>query len=68
LRHRAEEEAKGGKKTAWDMFQTPIKVERDALVRIIEERKCRCAESVKEDAVENIVADLKKVLTPIQER
>jgi 2-oxoisovalerate dehydrogenase E1 component len=62
----AEEEAKQAKKEAWDMFQTPIKIERDALVRIIEERKCRCAENVKEDAVENIVADLKKVLTPIR--
>jgi 2-oxoisovalerate dehydrogenase E1 component len=61
-----EEEAKEAKRTAWDMFQTPIKVERDALVRIIDERRCRCAESAKEDAVENIVADLKKVLTPIR--
>lgn len=61
-----EEEAKEARKTAWDMFQTPIKVERDALVRIIDERKCRCAEKVKEDAVEDIVADLKKVLTPIR--
>jgi pyruvate/2-oxoglutarate/acetoin dehydrogenase E1 component/TPP-dependent pyruvate/acetoin dehydrogenase alpha subunit len=62
----ADEEAKEAKKIAWEMFQTPIKIERDALVRIIEERKCRCTENVKEDAVENIVADLKKVLTPIR--
>jgi len=61
-----EEEAKEAKKKAWELFQTPIKVERDALVRIIDERKCRCSETAKEDAVENIVGDLKKVLTPIR--
>ncbi|MDX9928331.1 MAG: thiamine pyrophosphate-dependent enzyme [Bacteroidales bacterium] len=61
-----ENEAREAKKTAWEMFQTPIKIERDALVRIIEERKCRCAETAKESDVEEIVADLKKVLTPIR--
>ncbi|MBE0673880.1 MAG: transketolase [Bacteroidales bacterium] len=59
-------EAKEARKTAWDMFQTPIKVERDALVRIIEERKCTCSDKVKEGTVEEIVGDLKKVLTPIR--
>jgi pyruvate/2-oxoglutarate/acetoin dehydrogenase E1 component/TPP-dependent pyruvate/acetoin dehydrogenase alpha subunit len=61
-----ENEAREAKKTAWEMFQTPIKIERDALVSIIEERKCRCAETAKESDVEEIVADLKKVLTPIR--
>jgi TPP-dependent pyruvate/acetoin dehydrogenase alpha subunit len=61
-----ENEAKEARKTAWDMFQTPIKVERDALVRIIEERKCTCSDSAKEGTVEEIVADLKKILTPIR--
>jgi 2-oxoisovalerate dehydrogenase E1 component len=61
-----EEEAKEAKKKAWQMFQTPVKIERDALVRIIEERKCRCNDAVKEGSVDQITADLKKVLTPIR--
>jgi 2-oxoisovalerate dehydrogenase E1 component len=47
LEKSAEEEAREAKKKAWDMFQTPIKVERDALVRIINERRCRCAEMLR---------------------
>ncbi len=62
----AETEAKEARKTAWEMFQKPIKVERDALVRIIEERRCVCHNEAKEDEIGNIVADLKKVLTPIR--
>ncbi len=61
-----EEEAKEAKKSAWKTFQKPIKVERDALVRIIEERKCRCSEGPKEQAVDEITASLKKILTPIR--
>lgn len=61
-----ENEAREARRIAWDIFQTPIKVERDALVRIIEGRACRCGNAVKEKEVEEIVADLKKVLTPIR--
>ena len=64
----AEEEAKASKKKGWEMFQNPIKIERDALVRIIDERTCRCTEDPKEDSVENYTEDLKKVVAPIQER
>jgi 2-oxoisovalerate dehydrogenase E1 component len=59
-------EAKEARKKGWELFQDPIKVERDALVKIIDDRKCKCVEAVKEDTIENIVADLKKVLNPIR--
>ena len=48
------------------MFQNPIKIERDALVKIINDRTCRCTEEVKEDTVENYTEDLKKVIAPIR--
>ena len=62
----AEEEAKESRKKGWEMFQNPIKIERDALVKIINDRTCRCTEEAKEDSVENITEDLKKVLSPIR--
>ena len=33
----AEEEAKESRRKGWEMFQNPIKIERDALVKIINE-------------------------------
>lgn len=66
IENEVEEEAKEAKRIAWEMFQTPVKVERDALVRIIEERRCTCSNEAKEDEIDNIVSDLKKVLTPIR--
>ncbi len=62
----AEEEAKGARKKGWEMFQDPIRVERDALVKIIRERACRCNEPVKEATVDNIADDLMKVIAPIR--
>jgi len=62
----AEAEAKESRKKGWEMFQNPIKIERDALVKIINDRSCRCVEQVKEAAVEDINEDLKKVLSPIR--
>ncbi len=62
----AAEEAKESRKKAWDMFQDPIKIERDALVKIILERNCRCASEAKEVSVDDIAKDLAKVLTPIR--
>ncbi len=32
----AEEEAKAARKKGWDLFRNPIKIERDALVKIID--------------------------------
>jgi len=62
----AEEEAKTARKKGWEMFQDPIKIERDALVRIIDARSCRCNEDPKEDSVENFSEDLKRVVAPIR--
>jgi len=62
----AEEEAKESKKKAWEMFQDPIRIERDALVKIIGDRKCTCSEEVKEETVDKITDDLRKVLSPIR--
>ncbi|HBE42947.1 MAG TPA: transketolase [Bacteroidales bacterium] len=62
----AESEARESRKKAWDMFQNPIRVERDALVKIINDRTCRCHEEAKEASVEEITTDLTKVLHPIR--
>ena len=61
-----EEEAKEARKTGYEMYHNPIKNERDALVRIIDERGCRCVEQVKEEAVDSVTENLKQVLTPIR--
>lgn len=62
----AEEEAKEARKTGWEMFQKPIRIERDALVKIIFSRSCKCTEDVKEEAVDKINENLKQVLAPIR--
>ena len=62
----AEEEAKDSRKKSWEMFQTPIKIEREALVKIIRDRSCRCHEEAKEETVDKITEDLSKVLSPIR--
>ncbi|MBN1108838.1 MAG: hypothetical protein JXR66_11815 [Bacteroidales bacterium] len=62
----AEEEAKQARKKSWEMFQEPVRVERDALVKIIHDRSCRCSEATKEASVDNITEDLIKVATPIR--
>ena len=62
----AEEEAREARKKAWEMFQSPVRVERDALVRIINERSCRCHEESKEASVDMITEELKKVIAPIR--
>jgi 2-oxoisovalerate dehydrogenase E1 component len=62
----AEEEARESRKKAWEMFQNPIKTERDALVKIIDSRSCRCSEDPKEDSLQNYTEDLKRVVAPIR--
>ncbi|MFZ2340152.1 MAG: thiamine pyrophosphate-dependent enzyme [Bacteroidales bacterium] len=62
----AETEAKESRKKAWDMFQNPIRIERDALVKIIRDRSCKCTEQVKEAAVDEIADELTKVINPIR--
>lgn len=66
LASESEEEAKEARKKGWEMFQNPIKVERDALVKIIESRSCKCTEEIKEETVDRITEHLKQVLTPIR--
>lgn len=61
-----EEEVKESRKKGWDMFQNPIRIERDALVKIINDRTCRCAEELKEGTVEAFTNDLKEVASPIR--
>jgi 2-oxoisovalerate dehydrogenase E1 component len=61
-----EEEVKESRKTGWEMFQSPIKIERDALVKIINDRTCRCAEELKEGTVDTFTNDLKQVASPIR--
>jgi 2-oxoisovalerate dehydrogenase E1 component len=62
----AEEEAKESRKKSWEMFQGPIRIERDALVKIISDRSCKCHDESKEATVDNITEDLVKVISPIR--
>jgi len=62
----AENEAKEARKIGWKAFQEPIKIERDALVKLVKEKKCRCESKGKEDSIENIINDLQKVMHPIR--
>lgn len=62
----AGEEVKESKKKSWEMFQNPIKIERDALVKIIRDRSCKCHEKVKEASVNEIAEELAGVLAPIR--
>jgi 2-oxoisovalerate dehydrogenase E1 component len=61
-----EEEVKESRKKGWEMFQGPIRIERDALVKIIGDRSCKCHEESKEATVDNITEDLVKVISPIR--
>ena len=62
----AEEEAKESRKKGWESFQNPIKIERDALVKIINDRSCKCTEKAKEETIESYAEDLKQVPAPIR--
>jgi 2-oxoisovalerate dehydrogenase E1 component len=62
----AEEEVRVSKKKAWEMFQSPIKIERDALVKIIRDRSCTCHENTREATVNQIAEELTKVISPIR--
>ena len=62
----AEEEAKQSRKKGWELYQNPIRTERDALVKIIGDRTCRCAEEAKEESVDKFTEDLVKVAAPIR--
>jgi pyruvate/2-oxoglutarate/acetoin dehydrogenase E1 component/TPP-dependent pyruvate/acetoin dehydrogenase alpha subunit len=62
----AEEEAKESRRKGWESFQNPIRIERDALVKIISDRSCKCTEEVKENSIDSYTDDLKKVPAPIR--
>jgi 2-oxoisovalerate dehydrogenase E1 component len=62
----AEEEAKESRRLGWESFQNPIKIERDALVKIINDRSCKCTDKVKEESVDAYTEDLQKVPAPIR--
>ncbi|MFO7851811.1 MAG: alpha-ketoacid dehydrogenase subunit alpha/beta [Bacteroidota bacterium] len=62
----AEQEAKEARKTAWKAFQEPIKIERDALVKLVKEKNCRCDSKGKEDSIQDIIDDLQKIMHPIR--
>jgi pyruvate/2-oxoglutarate/acetoin dehydrogenase E1 component len=66
LTSEAENEVKESRKKAWEMFQNPIKIEREALVKIINGRSCRCHDEARELPVDKITEDLKKVISPIR--
>ncbi len=62
----AEEETREARKKAWNMFQQPIRIERDALVKIIEDRTCRCNDQIREASVDEIKEELTQIITPIR--
>lgn len=62
----SEEEAKEARRKGWESFQAPIKIERDALVKIINSRSCKCAEKAKEESVDSYAEELQKVPAPIR--
>jgi 2-oxoisovalerate dehydrogenase E1 component len=61
-----EEEVRESRKKGWEMFQHPIKIERDALSRIISSRTCKCHDETKEASVDTVTSDLLKVASPIR--
>lgn len=65
IEKRAEEEAKEARKNAWKAFTGPMKIERDALVSIIDNRSCVCKRD-KVDKIGLITNDLKRIITPIR--
>jgi hypothetical protein len=68
LAAQAEEEAKESRRLGWESFQNPIKIERDALVKIINDRSCRCTEKVKEESVRSYTEELEESACTYQER
>jgi pyruvate/2-oxoglutarate/acetoin dehydrogenase E1 component/TPP-dependent pyruvate/acetoin dehydrogenase alpha subunit len=58
-------DAKSAKDLAWKKYTEPIKVERDALIKIIDNRSCKCKrEHI--DKVGLISSELKKIAFPIR--
>ncbi|MEE4214681.1 MAG: thiamine pyrophosphate-dependent enzyme, partial [Bacteroidales bacterium] len=66
IEQEAETEAKDARKKAWNAFQEPIRIERDALVKLVKEKNCRCESQGKEESIDKIVDDLQKIMHPIR--
>src|SRR5665647_3922269 len=62
----AEEGVKESRRKGWESFQAPIKIERDALVKIINDRSCKCTDKAKENSVDSYTEELKQVASPIR--
>ncbi len=59
------QKAKLAKETAWKKYSEPIKIEREALIKIIDNRSCQCKrEHI--DKVSLISNELKKITNPIR--
>ena len=58
-------EAKLAKKSAWKNFKDPVKIERDKLIEIIDNRSCMCKREGF-DKVGTITNDLKKIVDPVR--
>ena len=65
IEEEASEEAKTARNEAWKDYTRPMLVERDALVKIINNRSCICKREGY-DKPGTITEDLKKLLTPIR--
>ncbi len=65
IENKANSDVNNARQRAWENYTEPIKRERDALLRIIETRSCKCKrEHV--DKVGLIANDLKQILNPIR--
>lgn len=62
----AEVEVREARKTGWELFQNPIKVEREALLRVIDDKGCSCDEIERETGVKEIAENLRSVAIPIK--
>jgi 2-oxoisovalerate dehydrogenase E1 component len=62
----AENEAKEARRKGWEMFQNPIKIERESLIKIVNDRTCRCAEKTKEETIDSYIEELRNVASPIR--
>ncbi len=62
----AEEEAKEARKASWNAFQDPIRIERDALIKLVNNRNCVCDQKSKEESIDEIIGELNRVMYPIR--
>jgi len=58
------QEAKEAKKLAWKKYIDPIKVEKQTLLDIVNNRGCKCVLQEENDQVDELANNLNKILTP----